>query len=65
MPFMYDNIASAYLDSLQNKKPESESETVVKTILSLIENRFLDFDHETSKILDFGVCNGEVGELFA
>ena len=43
----------------------NESAMVVKTILDCIKTDYLNFDIEQTKILDFGVNNGEIGELLS
>jgi len=37
----------------------------VKAVLNLEEAHDISFDRTTTKILDFGCCNGAIGELFA
>ena len=37
---------------------------VVQAILDLAENGYLNLSETETKVLDFGVSNGEVGEIF-
>lgn len=37
----------------------------VKAVLNLEDAHDINFDRTTAKILDFGCCNGAIGELFA
>lgn len=37
---------------------------VVQAILDLAENGYLILNEKETKVLDFGVSNGEVGEIF-
>lgn len=37
----------------------------VQAIMDLAENGYLHLSETETKVLDFGVCNGEVGELFS
>ena len=41
----------------------NEPNLVVQAILDLIDLGYLDTKQEEAKILDFGVSNGEIGEL--
>ena len=44
---------------------ETESGMVVKSLLDLAERGYLTLDYNRTKVLDFGVSNGEVGELLS
>jgi len=43
----------------------NEPNMVVQGILDLIDTGYLDINQEEAKVLDFGVSNGEIGELLA
>lgn len=38
---------------------------VVDAILNLAENGYLSLNEKETKVLDFGVSNGEIGEIFS
>lgn len=42
----------------------NEPNMVVQAILDLADNGYLNLKEEETKVLDFGVSNGEVGEIF-
>ena len=41
-----------------------EPNMVVQAVLDLVDTGYIDANQEEAKILDFGVSNGEIGELF-
>lgn len=53
------------LETQQSKRQGDEPKMVVQTILDLAESSNFHIDVEETKVLDFGVSGGAIGELFS